>query len=308
MKRIISAILCFALLLCMTACFNSDKIQNEINLYFKGSSTNELIVEPAKYTGSQNIVDMANFAIEKLNAGPEDEDLRKTLPENVTFGKVAVKNEIATVDFSDEFTSLTGVDELLARFSVVRTLCDIPGISNVLITVNSMPLISNSTGNEVGMLSKKDIVLDVPVGSQSDSETTVIQLYFANSDLTALKAEPRKVTTADTVSIERTIVNELMKGPASHELTGMIPSGTKLQNVETRDGVCYVNFSEDFVSRFAGGTNTGMLIVYSIVNSLCSLENIESVQILIEGEKGATFGDFIFDEPIEKKMSIVQKN
>ncbi|MGM9552391.1 MAG: GerMN domain-containing protein [Clostridia bacterium] len=308
MKRLIAVILCVATVFSLSACLSSNSTESEINIYFKGISTNDLVVEKVKYTNSQNTVDMANFAMKRLITGPENDFLASTLPQGTEYGKISVKNEIANVDFSKEFTACSGVDELIARFSVVRTLCDIPGISAVVITVEGLPLVSNSTGKEVGLISKKDIVLDVTTNVDTESETTLLQLYFASSDATYLKAETRKVVTADTVSIEKTVINELLKGPSSHELIAVIPSGTKLHNIETRDGVCYVNFSSDFVSKFSGGTNTGLLIVYSIVNSLCSLENVDSVQILIEGEKGATFGDFVFDEPLLEKQSIVQKD
>ena len=98
-------------------------------------------------------------------------------------------------------------------------------------------------------------------------------------------------------------INELIKGPSSHELIATMPSGTKLLNIETKDGVCYVNLSEEFVTKFSGGS--GVLNVYSIVNSLCSTESVTSVQILIEGEKGAEFGGFVFDEPLEANMDLV---
>lgn len=298
MKRFISLMLVIVMCLSLTACFGANKDEVEINVYFKNSKTGELTAEVVKYTGSQNTVDMANFAVEKLIEGPTDKDNVRILPANLTFKEVVVKEERAMVDFSKAFTRFNGPTELMARFSVVQTLCDIPGITAVLITVEGKPLISNSTGNEVGVISKKDIVLQV-----NPADTTDVQLYFATSNASNLKIEQRKVITLDTISIEKTIVNELIKGPSSHELISTIPSGTKLLNIETKDGVCYVNLSEEFVTKFSGGS--GVLTVYSIVNSLCSTESVTRVQILIEGEKGAEFGGFVFDEPLEANMELV---
>lgn len=310
MKRIACLVWCLCITMGLCSCFSKSGYDTKINLYFKNALTNELSVEKVKYDSSQNTVDMANFAMEMLKKGPTDEDNVKVIPDSCILGKVSVKNEVATIDVSKEFTSLTGTDELLARFSVVRTLCDIPGISAVQITVEGAPLVSNATGIEVGILSKKDIVIDIDTNADVSvkNDTTTILLYFANADATTLKSENRKVETTDTISIERTIINELLKGPSSPELVKVIPDGVKLQNIETKDGVCYVTFSGEFVSKFSGGSNTGMLIVYSIVNSLCNLENIDSVQILIDGEKGAEFGDFVFDEPIGPKQIVVEKN
>ncbi len=305
MKKIISVVLCAVLVVSLCSCMGKNKSTAELNIYFKNSQTNELTVEKVKYTDSQNTVDMAKFAMVKLNDGPEKSGNVRTIPENTEVLGINVKNESATVDFSVDFNSYLGSDALLARFSVVRTLCDIPGITSVMITVEGKPLISSSTGKEIGILSVKDIVSDIDTNVEQAQETTKVMLYFATSDATALKSEERKVTTQEALSIEKTIINELVKGPTSPELVGVIPNGTKLLSIETKDGVCYVNFSGDFVSKFSGGT--GMLTVYSIVNSLCSLESISGVQILIEGEKGQTFGDYVFDEPIQVNYNLVQK-
>lgn len=303
MKRLISVITAILLCFTLSACLGNKETKS-INVYFKDAQSGELTIEQIKYNGSQNTVDMANFALKHLFEGPSNNKLMKTLPEETSLLSLSVKDGVATVDFSREFSSYSGIDDLLARFSVVSTLCDIPGITEVSITIEGNPLVSKTTGNEIGRLSKKDVVLDIDV-VDSPSATTTITMYFATSDAMGLKAETRNVKTQNTISIEKTIMNELLKGPSSHELTSVMPTGTKVLNVETKDSVCYVNLSVDFVSKFPGGS--GILTVYSVVNSLCSLESVQSVQILIEGEKGAEFGNFVFDEPIEANFDIVTK-
>ncbi len=301
MKKLISIITALVMCLTLCSCFGGKETKS-INIYFINAQTNELTVDKIKYSGPQNTVDMANFALNNLLSGSDSDNFIKTLPDNTELLSLSVKDGVANVDFSAEFTSYNGIDEILARFSVIRTLCDIPGITKVSITVEGKPLVSNATGREVGVLSKKDGVLDIDI-VDSHSVTTSIKMYFATSDAMYLKAENRNVKTQNTISIEKTIMNELLKGPSSHELISVMPSGTKVLNVETKDAVCYVNLSEEFVSKFSGGS--GMLTVYSVVNSLCSLESVQSVQILIEGEKGAEFGNFVFDEPISANFDIV---
>ncbi len=303
MKKFISALLAVVFICFTGGCFG-PKENKSLNVYFKNQTSTNLVYEEVKYSGSQNIVDMANFAINKLIEGPEKANLLKTLPDGVKLLSLAVKDSTANIDFSAQFTSYSGIDELLARFSVVRTLCDIPGISKVSITVEGRPLVSDSTGNEIGILSKKDVISDSDV-LDAGKETTSVTLYFSTGDASTLKPEVRKVETQYTTSIERTIVSELIKGPTSPELDSVMPEGTKILNIETKDGVCYVNLSQDFISKFVGGT--GMLEVYSIVNSLCGLESVTSVQILIDGEKGAEFGNFVFDEPLTPNLNIVQQ-
>lgn len=298
MKKIIALFMAFATLLSLTACLATSDKDNDIKLYFKDAKTGELKAETVAYTGNRTTVDMANFAMKKLLEGPKNKSNASSIPDSITSAEVVIKDELATVNFPKAFGKLTGSDELTARFSIVQTLCAIPGISSVAFTVEGEALVSNATGNEVGVISKKDVVMQV-----NPTDTTDVNLYFATSNSRNLKAEQRKVITLDTISIEKTIINELMKGPSSYELIATIPSGTKLLNIETRSGVCYVNFSEEFVTKFSGGS--GALNVYSVVNSLCTIDSVTSVQILIEGEKGAKFGGFVFDEPLRANFDLV---
>ncbi len=299
MKKRIALILVLAMVVSLCACFDKRETVTQINVYFKDGATGELKSEKVKYNGKQSAVDMASFAMNKLIEGPEDDRLVSVMDNNVKFGNVSVKNEEATVDFSEEFKLHTGIEELLVRFSVVRTLCDIPGISAVSITVDGLPLVSNATGKEIGVMNKKDLIS----GIDTQIETLTLTLYFATANSNGLKAENRQVETYDTVSMEKTIINELLKGPSSKELEAAIPAGTKVKSIETKEGVCYVNFSEEFINNFAGGD--GMVVVYSIVNSLCSLENISAVQILVEGKLGAKFANYTFDAPLKANKSIV---
>jgi germination protein M len=306
-KRIISVLLAAIMVFSLASCVRKGA-NAKINVYFKNTELQALSAESVEYVGSNNTVDMARFAMEKLEEGPKDSNNVAVLPEGTRFNSVSVADGLARVDFSKQFINASGVDEIMARFSGVSTLCDIPGIEKVLITVGGEALTSSSTGEEVGVLSKNDIVYDTDMIPANSSEKTTLKLYFANSDATALKAEERQVETQNSLSMEKTIITELLKGPVSKELVAVIPSETKLLNLETNNGVCFVNFSSEFVTKFTGGTNTGMLIVYSIVNSLTELDDVDSVQILIEGKTGVEFGDFVFDEPIERSKNIVQKD
>lgn len=308
MKKALSLLLAAALLFALAGCGRKQTDSSELNIYFKNIETNTLSPIKVKYDGDRNATDMAKFALNKLIEGPSSDTEAATLPKGTKLTGVFLEKDIVTVDFTRNFASYEGVDELMARFSVVSTLCDIPGIEKVKITIEGAPLISRATGTEVGVLGKSDIVYeDTGAIPHQQPETTVVTLYFPTSDATLLKAERRTIETQNSLSIEKTVISELLKGPTSSSMIAVIPQETKLLNIETSNGVCFVNFSAEFVTKFSGGTNTGMLIVYSIVNSLSELDDIESVQILIEGKTGAEFGDFVFDEPIVENPAIVQK-
>ena len=63
-----------------------------------------------------------------------------------------------------------------------------------------------------------------------------------------------------------------------------LPEGTRVLGLQVSHGAATANFSSEFVSRFAGGTDNEAVVVYSVVNTLTSLPGIDRVRILVEGK------------------------
>ena len=108
-------------------------------------------------------------------------------------------------------------------------------------------------------------------------------------------------------SVEKIVVEELIKGPANDDHIATIPTDTKVLSVETKNDVCFVNFSKEFVTKHQGGSSGELFTVYSVVNSLTELGTVGSVQFLIEGEKRDEYLHLVFNEPIMRDTSMVLK-
>lgn len=91
--------------------------------------------------------------------------------------------------------------------------------------------------------------------------------------------------------IERMVVQRLISGPTTQDTYSTLPEAVKLLGVSVVDKVCYVNLSEEFADELVNVASE--VEIYSIVNSLCSLDNIESVKIFINGDYSSTFKDNI---------------
>ena len=111
--------------------------------------------------------------------------------------------------------------------------------------------------------------------------------------------EERVIEVNTNQSREKSILEQLIAGPLENCCTRTIPAETKLRDVTTTsDGTCYVNLSQEFVTKQISGEKSELLAVYSIVDSLCELEHVERVQFLIEGEKVEDFkGKLDFKTP-----------
>ena len=103
-------------------------------------------------------------------------------------------------------------------------------------------------------------------------------------------------------------MEELIKGPNAEGAYPTINPATKVANVTVKDGVCYVNLDETFLTQVYSVNSE--VTIYSIVNSLVELDNVNKVQILVNGESqisyresmnlNTTFGrnlDLVEDKP-----------
>ena len=98
--------------------------------------------------------------------------------------------------------------------------------------------------------------------------------------------------------------------PAELNVMSLIPSinpNTKIISIAVKDNICYVNLSKEFLV-----TQSDVLpevTVYSIVNSLIELQNINKVQISVEGNNAIVFRDTIDMAVLfERNLDILKKD
>ena len=134
-------------------------------------------------------------------------------------------------------------------------------------------------------MDRSNVVIEPEISAET-TEYAILTLYFANMDGTDLVTEERVIEVNANQTSEKTILEQLIAGPEELDVQRTVPVETKLRDVTTtNDGICYVNLSQDFVSKHSGGEMAEKLTIYSIVNSLCELDHIDKVQFLIEGKK-----------------------
>ena len=95
-------------------------------------------------------------------------------------------------------------------------------------------------------------------------------------------------------------------GP-SGQIEGLYPvinPETKIINILTKDGICYVNLDSSFLT-VVNNVSTEVA-VYSIVNSLVELDNINKVQILVNGEVPSTFSNSTFERNLDYVTTLEQ--
>lgn len=185
--------------------------------------------------------------------------------------------------------------EVLVRAAIVRTLTQMEGVSYIGITVEGEQLY-DGLGNLVGWMSA-DQFIDNDGNEINTYEPVRVRLYFASEDGTNLIAAYRQKHYSTNTALERFVVEELIAGPTVDGLYPSVNPSTKIINVMTKDGICYVNLDESFLT-VESNVSTDVSI-YSIVNSLVELSNINKVQILVNGETLPGYTNSTFDRNLD---------
>lgn len=195
-----------------------------------------------------------------------------------------------TLNFDEHYKEMDTTKEVLMRAAIVRTVTQIPEISYVSFTVQG-ELLADSTGIAIGPMSK-DTFIDNAGNEINAYEKVNLRLYFASGDGTGLVEENRRnVVYSSNISLEKLVVEKLIEGPEAEGAYPVMDSATKIVSVTTKDGICYVNLNEDFLSQ--PYNTSAEVTVYAITNSLVELSNVNKVQITVNGETGLSYREKI---------------
>ena len=171
----------------------------------------------------------------------------------------------------------------------MQTLVQVDGIDFVSFYVGD-DVLKDREGIPIGLMSADDFVQNTG-SSLSSYQVTSLNLYFSNEDGTKLVSEKiNDVHYSSNTSIEKLIVEQLMRGPASSKAQATIPKDTKLLGVSVKDGICYVNLGLPNI--FFDGrvyNQKPEVAIYSTVNSIIESGNASRVQILVNGASDVTY-------------------
>lgn len=280
MKKYISIFLSLILLvsLMLSGCGN-EKDKDEADIYYLNlTGTSMAVEEHDKPDGAPE--EQAIALLELLHSQPQESDFRQTIPKSVSIRDVVINGYMLTVDFSEEYKNLSTTEEILVRAAIVRTMVQVEGISFVSFLVEGAPL-TDVNGNYIGGMSA-DSFVENPGAQINTSLTTSLNLYFADETGTKLEKETRRVHYSSNISMEKLVMEQIIDGPKKQGLQGVISPETKIINISVAEGICYVNMDSTFLIQNENIAED--VLLYSIVNSLTELPNVEKVQISVNGD------------------------
>jgi germination protein M len=251
-----------------------------VNLYFLNPVSNTLQKETRNIeTPSSNTL-LIQAALTELINGPAAGGLYRTIPRDITIidANLAEEQKLCEVNLSPEYYDLPVKDQIFCRSSLVWSLTEFDFIDDVLIYVSKTHL-TNASGQTADIMNRENMTLNpelLPVRINSRTLT----LYFADENGVSLASEERTVEVSG--NIEYHIVEQLILGPKDENLSPALLPDLRLKDASTADGICYVDFGSEFLTRQLTGGDSDMIALYSIVNSLTELTGIQKVQIIVD--------------------------
>ena len=121
---------------------------------------------------------------------------------------------------------------------------------------------------------------------------TIVTLYYQNKETKELMPEGRTIDSKELLSDPYvTLMKLLIEGPKSENLQSAIPEGTRVIKAELKGDILYLDLSKEFIDNHEGGEEAENLTIYSIVNTVTELNEVNSVKILINGREDQSFND-----------------
>lgn len=305
MKKIILGILLLVAIIAVALSqidFNKED-EGLYTVYLANKEMNGLIAEKVPIDGT-SIGNKIDNIFQVLKTGTEKG--KATVPKSIEYNDLDINDKKVTIKFGESYTAMNDIEEIICRSSIVKSLTELSEIESVEFYIGSAPYM-NSNGKVLGAMKSSDVVLDLEEEMSEKSKITVT-LYFADQDSMYLIPVKKEIEVNPQEPIEKTVLELLIKGPEQKDLIPTIPSGTKIKNIYTNEGICYVDFNEDFVTKHSGGSSGEAMTIYSIVNTLTELNNISKVQFLIEGNIREEYkGHIQFDIMFQSNLDIIYK-
>lgn len=289
----------------LTGCKRGEQVkQGEFGLFYLSADKTELVKVSGKKNGETK-AEQVQYVLNALKDPEEEsEDYLSPLQNGVKVEEFEIDGKQVDLSFNEKYNTLNTAEEVLLRAAVVKSLVQISGINYVAFFIGEEPL-KRADKMPVGIMSDADFVQNV--GSSLHSyQSTSLTLYFANKAGDKLVKETvNNVRYNSNISMERLVIEQLLKGPTSSGVYATIPENTKILSVSTKDQICYVNFDQELTNMKSNVKPE--ILIYSIVNSVVETGTASQVQISINGESDVVFGESVsLNKPLSRNLDLVE--
>ena len=143
----------------------------------------------------------------------------------------------------------------------------------------------------------------VPEQEISDEQlrNTIVSLYYINNETGELEIESRLVDAKILLNNPyKELLNIWLQGANSENLKSGCSKNVKINNVELNGDCVILDLSKEFIEEYEGNSGEELNVIYSIVNTLTELTEVNCVKILIDGQENQYLGGINLSEKYYK--------
>ena len=234
------------------------------------------------------VLSLWDFLDEYLR-GPSSDALISPFPAGTGVIDIHLSACRSVITLSGEFFTLVGIELSIAGCCMAKTVCEYTGRDSVIL--------KDETDSIRFEIDPARYVLSNMAENETNESFTV---YFPDKDWRYLIPETRDATLSNNDTEAAFVLRKLIEGPENNQLEKVCSEGTELLGISVIDGLCTVNLSAGFLDGMDGTAYRSFLTVYAIVNTLTGLDDIGSVQFLVEGEPVPQYGPLPMESPISR--------
>lgn len=147
-----------------------------------------------------------------------------------------------------------------------------------------------------------------PAADDEPQRRINVKLFFQAPDRRGLVIEDRTIPFSPDLSRQiRALVEELIRGSQAGLLGPFAPGTRVLEVFVTARGVAYVDLSKEVGDEQTGGSESELMSVYSLVNSVAAnFPAVRKVQLLVDDRPAATLAGHVdLSRPLTADMTLL---
>ena len=281
-KRILTVLFVIALLL--TGCAPDKSGGHSLHLFYPAANYEaggdvlcSRTVDWSKQ-GSGDTADQVKMMVQLLQNRDGRMNFTSPIPSDAELLECSVSGGVAVLDFSAAYGRLSDFSLTVADYCITLSACQIPGVKWLQVLVEGKPL----SGRTNSYFSTEDVLL---TSSEDVVKVVPVTLYFPDQAGT-LQPEKRELLIYEGENRCQRLLQALEEGPQTEGLEKLLPEGISAAGVWMDGDICCLNFSFSDYKALCDVSVRQDSLVQGLVKSLCSIDGVEGVQIMVGGQAG----------------------
>ncbi len=303
-NRILTAFIALTLLVGLFGCSSKKPVDPDaFKIYYVNNAETGIVAVEYEMKSQKTDTDAAiKELIEQLGTMSERRQYEAPITGEVKLVGYSLNDKVLTLNFANNYSQIDRTIEILDRAAIVRTFTQLDDIEYVSFQIDGTPL-TDHYGNIVGNMSADTFIFNV--GNEINTyEKVELKLFFANETGDKLIPVYRSVVYNSNISMERLALEQIISGPNTDICFPTIANDIKINSISVRDGVCYIDFDSAILNNPYNITEE--VAIYSIVNTIVELPEVNKVSFSVNGESSFKFKDITISGAYERNLDIVE--